>query len=86
MVVLWVLRGGAGRAYFATPCKPVEKVETIRTLVAAGWCTVVAALNADSPTPNEIPCNGCSLHYFVAVLLPEAAVASCVPSGQWQHR
>ena len=41
MVGLWVLRVGAARAYFATPCKPVEKVETIGTLVDAGWCTVV---------------------------------------------
>ena len=61
-MVLWAPRVGAARASFATPCKPVGHVETIGTLVVVGWCTVVLALNANSLGPNEIPCNGWSLH------------------------
>ena len=44
-MVLWLLRVGAARASFATPCKPVAGMETIGTLVVAGWSTVVATLN-----------------------------------------
>ena len=62
-------------------------VETIGTLVVVGWCTVVATLNPYSIL-FEMTWRD-SVQWLVTlsilVLLQEAAVASHVPSGQWQQ-